>query len=372
MQIISFDSSDRRLLERFLQFPYDLYAGDSCFVPPLRGGLKKTLKLSKGMQLEGGPWTLLLADEDGKTLGRLLCGINEVKNLQRGLHEGYVSLFESVNDPKVPAAMLAFAEKWLRDRGANMVTGPVSPTNGDDFRGVIIDGFGRMPAVNTNYTKAYYGELFERCGYTKYLDFYAFDMTTENSAERAQRLLDYGERRLSLKISQFDMGDVRGECRAIQKVFAAAALEQWDHIEIPTFEQIYEEFFALRQFIDKRLIQIARINDEAVGFVAAIPDYNEVLVRMDGRMNLHGILTFLKYRRKIKRIRVFMQFVVPKYQKTAVTGALYASLYLAFKKAGYTDMEGSTIAEFNRDSLASVRGVGFKESRIYRIYQKTL
>ena len=69
---------------------------------------------------------------------------------------------------------------------------------------------------------------------------------------------------------------------------------------------------------------------------------------------------------------MFMQFVIPKYQKSVVTPGLYLALYEGFLKKGYTDMEASTIAEFNMNSLQTIKGVGFDASRIYRIYKKSL
>ena len=69
---------------------------------------------------------------------------------------------------------------------------------------------------------------------------------------------------------------------------------------------------------------------------------------------------------------MFMQFVIPIYQKTVVTPGLYLKLYEGFRKKGYTDMEASTIAEFNIESLQTIKGVGFDVSRVYRIYKRII
>ena len=69
---------------------------------------------------------------------------------------------------------------------------------------------------------------------------------------------------------------------------------------------------------------------------------------------------------------MFMQFVIPKYQKSVVTPGLYLALYEGFLRKRYINMEASTIAEFNIDSLQTIKGVGFDVSRIYRVYKKSL
>ena len=46
-----------------------------------------------------------------------------------------------------------------------MVTGPISPTNGDDFRGIMLEGSNEIPTINTTYTMDYYKDLFEQLNY---------------------------------------------------------------------------------------------------------------------------------------------------------------------------------------------------------------
>ena len=132
----------------------------------------------------------------------------------------------------------------------------------------------------------------------------------------------------------------------------------WDHLEVPTYEQFYKEFLSLKSLLDSDLIYIARINDVAVGFVAGIPDYNQVLYHLKGKINPISLVKFLYYKNKISRVRMFMQFVIPNYQKSVVAPGLYLSLYEGFTRNGYTELEASTIAEFNLDSLQSVKGIG--------------
>ena len=97
-----------------------------------------------------------------------------------------------------------------------------------------------------------------------------------------------------------------------------------------------------------------------------------MLQKLNGRLFPFGFAKFLWYRRKITGIRIFMQFVVPKFRNKAVNSAIYHRLMLEAARKGYTTGEGSTIAEMNKESIRNVEGVGGKLYRIYRIYRKDL
>lgn len=103
--------------------------------------------------------------------------------------------------------ILDVALKWLKSHKVDMVTGPVSPTNGDDFRGVLLTGFDERPAVNTTYTMNYYKDIFDQLGYEKYLDFYVFSMNfdgVEKTKDRVVKLIEYGKKKVNLSIEPFN------------------------------------------------------------------------------------------------------------------------------------------------------------------------
>ena len=86
----------------------------------------------------------------------------------------YITLFESIEDYKVASALLDTGISWLREQGAETVTGPQSPSNGEDYRGLLIDGFSTPPVLLKSYNPPYYAGYFERYGFTKQFDRYAY------------------------------------------------------------------------------------------------------------------------------------------------------------------------------------------------------
>ena len=61
--------------------------------------------------------------------------------MQKNQNEGYFSLFECVNNIEIARLLFEGAFNWLDKYKVDMVTGPVSPTNGDDFRGILLTEF---------------------------------------------------------------------------------------------------------------------------------------------------------------------------------------------------------------------------------------
>ncbi len=373
MRLIQFDPSDKALLKRFIKLPYDLYRGHPCWVPPLIRPMRRQLARGEGMQLGGGPFTLFLVETDGRDVARALAGVNHVKNRQHGKNEGYFSLFECIDDREAARTLMNGVLGWLENESVDFLTGPVSPTNGDDHRGILIEGFDEMPAINTPYTPSYYPGLLESLGFEPHLDFYALKLIfDQKELERVERIVAYGQKKSGLTVRPIDLKDVTGEVKAIHQIMVGAMQASWEHLEIPTEDQIRAEFESLKSLIDPNLVMIARIDGEPVGFVAGLPDYNQVLFHLNGRMTPLSALKYLHYRTRITRVRMFMQFVLPRHQGSFVTPTLYFRLYQGFVKKGYTDMEGSTIAQMNLSSLSTIRGVGFKTRRIYRIYHRSI
>lgn len=373
MKLIQVNPKNSVMIKKYIQLPYSIYKDNPYWVPPLSNPLKKLLIKGSGMQLRGGPYALFMVEKNNSYVARLLVGVNKKKNKEQNQNQGYFSLFECINDINVARFLMNGALDWLKVHKVDSITGPVSPTNGDDFRGVLIEGFEEVPAINTSYTMGYYKDLLESLDFEKHLDFYAFSIDfDEMDDSRVKKLVEYGKKKINLSLLPFNKKKAKRDIKEVYEIFIEAMQTYWDHLEIPTYRQFYEEFITMKSLLDPDLIYIARVDQKPVGFVAGLPDYNQVLYHLKGKRNLFSILKFLYYKRKISRVRMFMQFVVPKYQKSVVTPSLYLSLYEGFLKKGYKTMEASTIAEFNIDSLQSIKGVGFHPSRIYRIYEKKL
>ena len=358
----------------FIKLPWKIYKDDTNWVPPLISDFKKSIRGENNTLKKSGPYTLILAYSDGEPCGRLCIGINEVLNNAKNYREGYLSLFECTNDYEVSKAIFDYASNWLLGHGMNRIIGPLALPDGDDNRGLLIDNFDDPPTVINVYNPTYYKAFFENYGFYKYWDCYAYKLdVTGELDDRYATLVPYAMDKYGFKVDMIDLKNINKEMMDIKEIVEKAMPEDWEDFVPPTTEEVQLMAKNLLPVAIPELIYIARTNTGTpIGFSIALPDYNQVLKRMNGKLLPTGFLKYLYYKNKITRCRLFVLFVIPEYRKKGVTAAIYLKCRDAFKKRGYTSAEGSTIWEYNKPMQADIERLGGEIYKTYRIYKKDL
>lgn len=368
--------SSRADLRRFMDFQWTLYRGDPNFVPPLRSEMWGTIIGRDNPLFTVGPHALFLAEDGGKVVGRIMTAIDNEVNHARGHAWAYFCLFESINDPTVARALLSAAEAWGRANGATVCRGPVSPTNGDDYRGLLIQGFDTPPVLMDSYNPEYYIDLIEGAGYAGDGDdrlAYFYDIASA-TAVRAAKTIDYARKRWRFRIDRVNLKKIEDEFRDL-KTIVDTTMPAWFDMVPPTWEEIQLMAKKILPLADPGFILFARSEEtnEPIGFLLGLPDYNQSLKHLpDGRLFPFGWAKFLWFKRRIKALRIFVLFVVPHYQKKAVSHAMFLHAFHACLKRGYTWCEGSTILSSNEAMNRDAVGAGGRVYKKFRTYEKAI
>ncbi|MDQ7794773.1 MAG: N-acetyltransferase [bacterium] len=356
----------------FLRLPWQLYRGDPNWVPPLLRDMRAIVAGANPLR-QAGPMELFLARDGVRVVGRLAVGANETINRSKGTRDGYFTLFECAEDYSVARALLDTGLAWLRERGYVQVKGPVSPTWGDDYRGLLVEGFDSPPVLLNSYNPPYYAEFLERYGFEKAEDLYAYRYDLGPAPERYRRVVDYAMRKFRYRVDRLQLGDLEREIRAIKQVLDEAMPREWPDLTPPRLEELRAMARRLRPLAVPEFIYIARSGaGDPIGFNLALPDYNQVLRHLDGRLFPLGWLKFLWHRRRIDGGRLFVLFVVPSYRKKGVPAAIFLRALEAARRRGYRWAEGSTIGETNLPMRRDAESVGGTHYKTYRIYRKLL
>ncbi len=361
-------------LRDFLRLPWHIYRGDRDWVPPLISDIEQTV----GLPALGLPTTLreaFIARRDGSPVGRVYAAVDAALNVQKGEQAGHLSLFECSNDAEVVRALLDRACAWLKDRGVTTVRGPVCPAGPaiDEHKGALVDGFDGPPLVLTSYNPPYYPGLFESAGFEKDADLFAYHLDRDRLFTKDPgRAVQYAERRYGFRTEGMNLRDVEGEVRAIKEVLDVAIPAEWIDMVPPSLEEVREMAARLVPLVDPDLTAIVRAGDRAVGFGIAIPDYNQVLAHLNGRVGVLGAVKYLWYKRRINRVRFFIMFVVPEFRQRGVAHAIYYRVFSRGTAKGYLQGEASTIGETNRQMRADLEKMGATWSRTYRVYRKEI
>ncbi len=357
-------------IREFVNFQYRHYKGNKNFVPPLRKDMKSMVTGKTNPLFKRGPVSLFIARKNGQTAGRIAAGIDEDLNAGKNSMNGYITLFESVDDYEVAKMLFDRSTGWLKEMGMTMVKGPVSPTGGDDTKGLLIDCFDRPPVLMNSYNYSYYPDFFEKYGFCKDLDLYAYYYDVEKCTHKSRKkVVEYAMKRYEFKVDSIDLDNVEKEIVDIKRILDIAMPEDWDDLVPPSLDEIRGFAGSYRKLAEPRIICIARSNEGTpVGFLVSLPNFNEVFIKMNGRLFPFGFLKLLNYKKHIKSGRTFILFVIPEYRKKGVSGAMFYKVMNEAKNMDYIYGEGSTIGETNYTMRRDADRAGGEHYKTYRIY----
>jgi GNAT superfamily N-acetyltransferase len=365
-----------RDLERFIDVPWRIYAEDPHWVPPLRVEVKEFLNRRKHPFYLHGDAVAFLALRGGTPLGRILASDDPLCNQQHAANAGHFGMFECLDDRQAAHALLDAAAAWLRGRGRSCVLGPIDYSMNYPC-GLLVEGFDAPPRWMMNHHRRYYAALLESWGLAKAKDLYAwwfvdpYDMVSKWRG-RAERIA----RRSRIAVRPFRKDDFQAEVERCRTVYNASMAELWGFVKLTEAEFSY---------LAKRMARVARaeevllaeVDGQPVGFSITLPDLNEAIRPLNGRLTKFGLpinLVRLAYRaRHIKTARMAVLDVLPGYRRRGVAELLILrTLDYGKNVLGYTGAELSWTLEDNPLVSRIIEAVGGRRYKTYRIYQKAL
>jgi GNAT superfamily N-acetyltransferase len=276
-------------------------------------------------------------------------------------------------DPEVADGLLQAASNWLKARDMDIMRGPMNPSTNDEC-GFLLEGFDSPPMIMMTYTPAYYLDYMERSGLTKAKDLLAYIsvIADVSAGDRLERLATaVREKMPNLVVRPANMKKFRAELDAVKEIYNSAWSRNWGFVPM-TDKEIESMAKRLKPLIVPELLLMAEVDGMPAGFYMAVPDYNQVLSRINGRLGPLGIMKFLWYSRTISDIRVLTMGVKEEYRKRGIEALLYLQSFKAAKRKGYQRAEMSWILEDNTLMKKGCEFMGGKVYKKYRIYEKRL
>ena len=125
----------------------------------------------------------------------------------------------------------------------------------------------------------------------------------------------------------------------------------------------------LRQILDPDLCFVVEVGDRVAGLSITLPDVNQAVKRMKGRLLPLGWLHFLRRRRYIDRVRVFMLGIAQEFQHLPLGALLYARSFEVATEKGLARGEASLILEDNTRMRGALEKMGATIEKTYRNYE---
>lgn len=363
--------TSKRDLTTFIKLPWRLYRNEPNWVPPLVFERRQFLDRRKNPWFEHGEAQYFIAWRDGRPVGRITAQVDRLLNEFQGNDWGLFGFFECEDDPEAARALLDAAETWLRARGRDRMVGPMDFTMNDEC-GVLVDGFERPPIILTNWTPPSYPALLEGAGLTKAMDTLMWELRISGRDQVNPAIWTMAERvesKHGITVRPMRKKDIEAEIDRFLEVYNAAWEKNWGFSPL-TEKEVRHYAKTLKPLLDEHWAFIAEKDGETVGAALSIPDYNQVLARMKGRLLPLGWLKFLWYKRKIDRVRVFALGVKREWQHTGVAARFYQLHFDSAEVTPQTYGEMGWILETNTSMNRAMEGMGGKVVRRYRLYER--
>ena len=367
--------SGRKALSAFIRVPWKIYKDDPNWVPPLIAERRGALS-SRHPFFKHARWRAWIAYRNGEPVGRISAQIDELHLKQHDTKTGFFGLIEAVEDPDVFNALFQTAENWLRSEGMREVIGPFNLGINQDL-GILIEGFDSPPYVMTGHAPPYYGAAIEGCGYRPAQDLLAYGLDSGTLAipRVMQSLIKRsGER---IKVRNFRSKSKGAELESMRDVFNDAWKNNWNFTPFTSeeFNLIGKE---LLMTAPRDFIQYAQVDGEDAAFIVLLPNINEIIADLDGRLLPFGwAKLFLGLKVNFpKSARVALMGVRQKYQNTRFGPALAYMIINAVMEAGKAKglerVEMSWILDHNHGVRNIIESVGGQITKRYRMYEKEL
>jgi len=350
----------------FLKFAWKIYKGDPNWVPPLMMDKKKILNKDKNPFYDSAELEMFMAYKNGVPVGRIAAIKNDAHNKVHDENIGFFGFFESVNDQEVANALLDRVKDWLKSKGLDAMRGPASPSSNDEYA-MLLEGFDEPPKLMMSYNPKYYLDLMDNYGLKKAKDLYAYSIDNPNllKSEKLVRVAEIARKRSKVTIRPINLKKFKSELEKVKYVYNKAWAPNWGFIPM-TEEEIDTFAKEFKPIVEPSIVLIAEIGGKAIAFALVIPDYNQLIIKMNGRLFPFNFIKLFTKRRTIDWARVITLGIIPEYQRKGIDALLYYEITKRAEKIGIMHGEASWILE---DNEMMKRGADVMNGEIYKKYR---
>jgi hypothetical protein len=366
----------REQAKQFLQVHVELNKSDLNWVRPLDRDIKSVFNIKTNKFYRHGEairWILL--DGDRQLLGRIAAFTNDhYTNKGDDIRVGGIGFFDCIDNQEAANLLFDTARNWLQHRDMAAMDGPINFGERDKWWGLLIKGFA-PPLYGMNFNPPYYQRLFETYGFKVFYNQMCFQVKFDRSGEQlatkfysahtkfvnnpAYRVKNITKRGLRQYAGDF--------CQVYNKAWAG-------HSGNKTLseEKAYKLFLKMKPIMNDYLGWIAYYRDDPVAVYINVPDLNQIICHLNGKMNWWSKFKFLYYlkRGECQRFVGVVYGVIPEFQGSGIDYFMVVEAEKAIKaNTNFKEFEMQWIGEFNPKMLAIARSLNGVESRRLATYR---
>ncbi len=358
-------------VQKFVQFPYDLYQHHPLWVPPLLSAEKTILNPRKHPYYAHSEADFFVAESEGQVLGRMAMLENHNANAFTNKKAAFFGYFDVVQDIEVARLLFDTGREWAHKRQLNEIMGPRGVTGFDGS--VLVEGFEHRPALTMPYNYPYYDAFIKDSGYAKDFDLLSgYRLADAKLSERFYQVAERIKKRRNFWIKTFQS---KKELRAWLPRMLKAHHEAMDGLVTyypPTEAEKTQTIKTVSMIIDPSLIKLIMQDATIAGFVLAYPDIRDGLRKAKGRLWPFGWYHILRDQKKTQWVNIPALGFLPQYRGTGGNVLLYLELQKSLEDNGFKHIDIVQIHEDNLQSLSDIGNTGVKWYKRHRRYQLQL
>ena len=364
--------TDNKTARAFLDLPRKLYKDDPAWICPLDDDIQSIFDPGKNPYFSHGECTRwIMVDEKQEPIGRIAAFINHKKACQSSEPAGGVGFFESINDRQVAHTLFNTGKQWLKANGMKAMDGPINFGENDKYWGLLVKGY-TTPSYGMNYNPPHYTQFFESYGFEKVYDQLTNTLdATVPLPERFTKIADWVLRKPGYTFEHFSSTNKEKYFHDFQQVYNDA-WSTFDHFTPLDMATIRESFRQMQAIMDEKIIWFAYYHGEPIAFILCLPDVNQVLRPLQGKLHLLNKLRFLWYRHTttISRLRIIIMGCTKKFQNHGIESALIRCLQQeVLPRRTVKKVELAWVGDFNQKMLAIHEATGARTEKVHRTYR---
>jgi GNAT superfamily N-acetyltransferase len=363
-----------RDVQRFLRVAYSIYGRDPHWVAPLLMDMAKVFSDANPL-FQHAEAQLWIARREGRDVGRIAGIIERSHNEFHGERTAFFGFFECVDDAGVSGKLFEAAAAWAKQKGMVRLLGPMNPTTNDEC-GLLVDGFDSPPVFMMTYNPRYYVGLMEAAGCTQAKDLlaFAFDLANGPTERFARFMTKFKRREPDIRIVPIAKKTLAAQLAKVKTVYNQAWEKNWGFVPMTDGEI---DFMAerLKPLLTDGLAFVAESPTEPVGFLLAMPDFNEAFKPLRGRLLSPGLFAAIPYFlgwKTPKYVRCLTLGVTAKCRNRGIEAAMLAECLTNTLRMGFQRGEASWILEDNTPVQRTIGLFGGEVYKRYRVFERAV
>lgn len=344
--------SSKRDLKHFIRFNYELYRENPYSVPDLYEDMLSTFSPRKNPAFEFCEADYFLAYRDGKIVGRVAAIINHRANeawKKKAVRFGWIDF---IDDEEVSRLLLETVSQWGRERGMDVIEGPLGFTD-MDAEGMLIEGFDELSTMATTYNYPYYPKHMERLGFEKAADWVERKIYIPDAIpEKHLRIAEIVKKKYGLRIRKLHSKKDAFKDNTARRIFelineAFAPLYGYSRMTDRQIDQYVNTFIPI---LDLRMVTIVEDGEgEIIAAGISMPSMSRALQKAKGKLFPFGwwhLLSALKWKRD-EMLDLLLIAVRPDFQGKGANALLFTDLIPVYQKLGFKYAESNVELELN-------------------------